>query len=218
MIVVVGSLKGGCGKSTIATNLAVLRAEEGRKILLVDSDEELKSICKWSNQRDVTGIKTTWTTVLISGKEIFFQVPRLAEHYDDVIIDVGGKDVESLKSAMALANIFLVPFRPRSLDLWCLKDLDSIVGQMKRANHMQSFSFINQADSRGCENEASIKILRTKSEHIHCLGLTVGMRKPFATAIDDGYGVTELKPLDKKASKEIRALYEAVYTNCTANV
>ena len=38
MILVVGSEKGGTGKTTIATNLAVLLAQESGGVLLVDSD------------------------------------------------------------------------------------------------------------------------------------------------------------------------------------
>ena len=38
MIITVGGIKGGSGKSTVATNLAVLRARAGRDVLLVDAD------------------------------------------------------------------------------------------------------------------------------------------------------------------------------------
>ena len=40
MIIVVGGIKGGSGKSTIATNLSILRAKEGRDVLLVDADDQ----------------------------------------------------------------------------------------------------------------------------------------------------------------------------------
>ena len=37
MIITVGGIKGGSGKSTVATNLVVLRSLEGRDVLLVDA-------------------------------------------------------------------------------------------------------------------------------------------------------------------------------------
>ena len=40
MIVVVGGIKGGSGKTTVATNLAVLRASGGHDVLLVDADDQ----------------------------------------------------------------------------------------------------------------------------------------------------------------------------------
>ena len=38
MILVVGGIKGGVGKSTLASNLAVLAARGGKDVLLVDGD------------------------------------------------------------------------------------------------------------------------------------------------------------------------------------
>ena len=38
MIILIGGEKGGTGKTTIATNLAALRAMAGRDVLLVDTD------------------------------------------------------------------------------------------------------------------------------------------------------------------------------------
>ena len=40
MIVVCGGIKGGSGKTTVATNLAVILSNEGRDALLVDADDQ----------------------------------------------------------------------------------------------------------------------------------------------------------------------------------
>ena len=40
MIIVIGGIKGGSGKTTVATNLAVIRSGEGKDVLLIDADDQ----------------------------------------------------------------------------------------------------------------------------------------------------------------------------------
>jgi MinD superfamily P-loop ATPase len=40
MILVAGGTKGGSGKTTIATTVAIMRAAEGRDVLLIDADDQ----------------------------------------------------------------------------------------------------------------------------------------------------------------------------------
>ena len=40
MIVVVGGIKGGSGKTTVATHLAILCAQAGHEVLLIDADDQ----------------------------------------------------------------------------------------------------------------------------------------------------------------------------------
>ena len=42
MIVLIGSQKGGCGKSTIAINIAAHLAKHNKDIVLVDADPQLR--------------------------------------------------------------------------------------------------------------------------------------------------------------------------------
>ncbi len=217
MIVVVGGVKGGTGKTTIATNLTVLRAASGKKVLLVDADEQ-KSTSIWANQRDVLEIKTTWATIQLAGKAVYSQIDMMKSDYDDVIIDVGGRETRSLRAAIGVADIFLIPFKPRSLDIWTLGDIKAIIAEMKPANpRLKCIAVINQADSRGADNEETIDILK-KCEEIECFSKPIGARKSFANAASDGIGVSEMNILDKKAVQEMKALYEFIYKNCTENV
>ena len=212
MIVVVGGIKGGTGKTTIATNLAVMRSASGKKLLLVDADEQ-KSTSIWANQRDVLGIETQWTTIPLVGKSLRTQVEKMKHDYEDVIIDVGGRETTSLRAAISIADIFLVPFKPRSLDIWTLTDVKSLVSEMRPANpEMKVFFMINQGDPKGSDNEGTFSILR-ECEDFQCIPTIVGSRKSFANAASDGLGVTEMKVIDKKAVQEMNELYEFIYND-----
>jgi chromosome partitioning protein len=43
MILTIGNIKGGVGKTTLVVNLAILRALAGRDVLLVGGDEQMTS-------------------------------------------------------------------------------------------------------------------------------------------------------------------------------
>lgn len=217
MIVVIGGIKGGTGKTTIATNLAVMRSASGKKVLLVDADEQ-KSTSIWANQRDVLNIHTKWSTITLGGKALRSQLERMKVDYDDIIIDVGGRETTSLRAAISIADICIIPFKPRSLDIWTLGDVKSLIAEMRPANpSIKVFSMINQADSRGSDNEGTISILQ-ECEEIKCIACTIGSRKAFANAASDGLGVVEMKIIDKKAVQEIQDFYDFIYNKCIYNV
>ena len=217
MIVVVGGVKGGTGKTTIATNLTVLRSANKKKVLLVDADEQ-KSTTIWANQRDVLGIETNWVTIQLTGKAVYSQIEKMKKDYDDVIIDVGGRETRSLRAAIAVADVFLIPFKPRSLDIWTLGDIKSIIAEMKPVNpNLQSIAIVNQADARGSDNYETLSILN-ECEDVKCFSQPLGSRKSFANAASDGIGVSEMQNADKKAIQEIQALYEFIYDRGIGNI
>lgn len=213
MIVVVGGIKGGSGKTTLATNLAVMRSSQGYKVLLVDADEQ-KSASDWSEQREGLGIKTDWTTIQLAGKAVNLQLQKMGADYDDVIVDVGGRDTTSQRSALTIADVFLVPFKPRSLDIWTIGAVKAMISEIKIVNpQLQCITVINQADSRGSDNTEALEVLKECPELI-CCEHSIGYRKVFGNAAADGMGVCELLPLDSKAVHEMKLLYYSVYNPC----
>lgn len=209
MIIVVGGIKGGSGKTTLATNLTVLRSEF-KKVLLVDADEQ-KSASDWVNQREGMGIETKWSTIQLAGKMIYSQLIRMKEDYDDIIIDVGGRDTTSQRSALTIADKFIVPFKPRSLDIWTIGGVKLMISEIQSVNpNLQCYALINQADSRGNDNEEAIEVLK-ECPDLKCLPCSIGHRKAFGNASAEGLGISELKVQDKKAFQEINDLYNHIF-------
>jgi chromosome partitioning protein len=216
MIVVVGGIKGGSGKTTLATNLTVLKSIEGCKVLLVDADEQ-KSASDWAQQRESMGVETKWNTVSLSGKAIYAQLQRMTADYDDVIIDVGGRDTTSQRSALTVADIFLIPFKPRSLDIWTVGPLKTMISEIHVVNpKLRCITVVNQADARGTDNDEALEVLK-ECEYFECYTSSIGYRKAFGNAAAEGLGVVELEKQDKKASQEMRELYEHLYVTCFAS-
>ncbi|MCU7856321.1 MAG: AAA family ATPase, partial [Candidatus Thiodiazotropha sp. (ex Lucinoma borealis)] len=96
MITVIGSLKGGSGKSTVTFNLAVWLEMAEAEVLVIDADPQ-------ATLSDVSEVRTE------EGYEPFLNIKTASAlsrkklaGYDEVLIDVGTSDIESMKLALAL--------------------------------------------------------------------------------------------------------------------
>ncbi len=209
MIITIGSIKGGCGKSLIATNLTVLRSQLGKKVLLIDGDDQ-GTASDWSDHRTSLGINTPWTSVRLRSNAVRTEVLKLRENYDDIIIDCGGRDTTSLRAALMVCDVFLVPFQPKSFDIWTASKVSQLIEEAHALNSkLKTYAFINCAISRGTDNQDAQQILG-QIPGITLLPCTVGMRKSFSNATSEGLAVAELKH-DKKAIEEIKALCKAIF-------
>ncbi len=213
MIVVIGGIKGGTGKTTLATNLAVFNNIQGKKTLLVDADDQ-GSCSDWAEQResyyeDVV-LKRTFPTICLSGKNIYKQIEKMKGDYDDIFIDTGGRDTISQRSALTCADCFLVPFKPRSFDVWTSGKVKEIIEEINTINpNMKVIICINQGDPRGADNEDACNILN-ETPGFQCVTTFIGHRKAFSNAAAQGLGVWELDK-ETKSKEEILALHRAIY-------
>ena len=215
MIIVVGGIKGGSGKTTVATNLAVIRSTEGHDVLLIDADDQETStdftIIRNERRPDGAG----YTSIKLTGPAVRTETLRLAGKYEDIIIDTGGRDTTSQRAALTVADFLLVPFVPRSFDVWTLERVSSLVGEMQAANSdLQACTFINRADPRGQDNDEAAEVLR-ETEMLSFIETPLGARKAFSNAAAAGLAVTEIRPQDVKATEEMMMLYRYIFDTKT---
>lgn len=209
-IYTVGGIKGGAGKTTVATNLVFMLAQSGRDVLLIDADdqESATDFTTWRNER-LDG-NSGYTAVQLTGPNVRREALALAGKYDDIIIDTGGRDTTSQRAALTIAQVALFPFVPRSLDVWTIEKLQRVLYEIQPANpSLKAFAFINRADASGSDNEGAASALRD-AEGLTFLDTPLGNRKSFANAAAGGLGITELHPLDRKAIVEFQTLFAAV--------
>jgi chromosome partitioning protein len=58
-----------------------------------------------------------YTAISLRGAEIRTQVRRLQTKYQQIIVDVGGRDTGSLRAALTVAHILVVPVLPATFDI-----------------------------------------------------------------------------------------------------
>jgi chromosome partitioning protein len=211
MIIVVGGIKGGSGKTTLATNLSVIRSAEGHDVLLIDADDQETStdftIIRNERRPDGAG----YTSIKLTGAAVRTETQHLANKYEDIIIDTGGRDTTSQRAALTVADFLLVPFVPRSFDVWTLEKVSSLVSEMQAANpDLQAYTFINRADPRGQDNDDAAEVLR-ETESLSFIETPLGARKALSNAAAAGLAVTEIKPQDPKATEEMMLLYRYIF-------
>lgn len=210
MILAIGGTKGGTGKSTVATNLTVLLHARGRRVLLVDADPQETSVTFTNVRNQALPGGAGFTCVALGGADLAGEVRRLAPGYQDVVIDTGGNDPASQQAALAVCDVYLVPFAPRSFDVWTLDRVAASIAQARAVNPgLRALAFLNRADAIGSDNEQAAEILRSEGR-LEVIAPVLGSRKSYARAATSGLAVTELRPRDAKAAEEIEALLGVV--------
>ena len=211
MIILSGGIKGGAGKSTIATNLTIMRALAGRDVLLIDADTQGSSTNFTKLRHQHLG-DAGYTCTKLEGRAVLTDGKRLAEKYDDLIIDAGGRDTTSQRAALLLADKIVIPFVPRSFDVWTLKEVAQMIEEAQVMNpELVAYSFINKADSAGSENKDAADYIQ-ETETIKFIDTPLGYRKVFGKAVAQGLAVVEYIPKDTKAVSEFTNFYNMVFS------
>ncbi|ABC24597.1 chromosome partitioning protein ParA [Rhodospirillum rubrum] len=212
MILTVGNTKGGVGKTTLAVNLAVERFLAGKDVLLIDADNQRTSSA-FSALRESLHGQTGYTCIELSGSAVHQQGRNLAPKYDEVIIDVGGRDTSALRGALAISDIALVPFAVGTFDIWAAEDIGRLIEEARGFNPtLRAFSVLNMADPAGGDNADAAGLLTETSALVY-LRASLVRRKAMRNAAAAGLGVLEMtgSSRDSKACGEVGYLAELLY-------
>ena len=169
---------------------------------MIDADDQETStdFTALRNERRADG--AGYTGVKLTGPAVRTETLRLAKKYDDIVIDTGGRDTTSQRAALAVADVLLVPFVPRSFDVWTLEKVSNLVAEMRSANPaLKAYAFINRADPRGQDNDEAAEVIR-ETPALAFIDTQLGSRKAFSNAAALGLAVTEIKPRTPKPRKK----------------
>ena len=137
----------------------------------------------------------------------------MKDKYDDIVIDVGGRDTAGQRAALSVADVYVVPFLPGSFDVWTLESVGKLVEEAQAFNErLQAYCCINRADARGTDN-AEAAAIALETPNLTYIDAPMGNRKAYRTAAAQGLAVTELKSRDRddKAIAEAKRLYKLLF-------
>ncbi|HFM0779048.1 TPA: division plane positioning ATPase MipZ [Escherichia coli] len=132
-IFVVGGTKGGPGKSTVAQQIAVcLKVKKKKKVYITDIDIQ-RTTTSWCEDRrqneDLELIPFAYVQ-----DDIIKHLKSLQGRAEFVVVDAGGFDSEIQRQAMLMADVIIIPLRPKRRDLKSLRDIDPIIDNVRNVN------------------------------------------------------------------------------------
>lgn len=125
LVIAVANQKGGCGKTTLAMNIAgALALEGGYRVLLLDADPQASAM-QWRKNTEDNALP--FDVRPFPHAVLHKEIATLAENYDLVFIDCppGGGGASGTpadrtdnicRSALMASDVVLVPVRPTPLD------------------------------------------------------------------------------------------------------
>ena len=214
MILTVGNIKGGVGKSTLACNIAVaLSFQTGGGVLLIDGDKQGSAADFTQSRADLLG-EAGFTCVRAQGKEVVNQVVTMRDKFSHIVIDAGGQDNPSLRAGLAVSDKVLVPVSPRSFETWALENMASLIEEASITNpRLEAFAVLNLAFPRGSDNSQTQEIIREDYPKLALIEPNIVQRKVFSDAVGQGLSVLEAKPRNPDAIGELLGLLGGIGIN-----
>lgn len=203
-VIVLAATKGGVGKTTLASALAVRAAEESKRVALIDLDPQ-ESLASWWDRRGKTG------------NPILFEIDATAEGiellmskgFEWVFIDTPPGGLKFTEPAIAAADFVLIPMRASALDVEAIDVVVDICSTRKKPFAV----VLNHAHPAWKLTKSTVAYLRSSGHTV--LDQLIAYRMAYIGAMTVGKSAPEIEK-DGQARKEIDALWESIKKLATA--
>jgi len=210
MIITVANNREGIGRSTIAVNIATLRAMVGRTVLLIDLDPK-KSSLEWSRARDSANIQPQIPARSIMGKHLEAEIGGMVSGYNDILIDATWRNTRGVQVALEIADMVVVPV---VVDGDSVEDLKQVVRRIKvaRRTNPDLWALVVITHAEGVLPISELDKIRHyigKIPSAALAGTVIRKRGALQQAFSEGLSIFEYKPADPLAMAEMHDLYRA---------
>jgi chromosome partitioning protein len=202
-IICVAQQKGGAGKTTLVSNLAIAYLTEGKSVALFDTDPQ-GSLGKWLDIREAMlgeNVKLRFATATAYG--ISRAIRSVSGEADVILVDTPPKADSDVRWVLRESDLMLVPVTASQADVWATHDVLDLADRAGKPTHIVMNR--TRTGTRVGEDVArSVAELGAKQ-----LKSSLANRVIYAEALGRGLGVMEAKR-SSPASNEVRALANEV--------
>ncbi|MFK7819477.1 MAG: AAA family ATPase [Planctomycetaceae bacterium] len=182
--------KGGGGKSTLATSLAVWLHDAGRKVAVLDADEQLHTArAAHETEADIKVVSQ------FEPNQIPNVIQHLAAEHDDLVMDAPARLGDETRAMMVMADVAIFPMEPT---IKCLRSTKESIEILQYARTItggrpkEAWLVLNKVKRR-------TRIFREIETLAPSLGLTVAATsvrdlQAFPEADQQGTVVMRMKP------------------------
>jgi chromosome partitioning protein len=182
--ILIANTKGGCGKTTLATNLAAYFALSGGQVILSDMDRQ-KSSTLWVHRRPINA-------PLIHAHDARGKSPKFEPDWLVTDAPAGIRD-ERLSDAIKLADCVIVPIQPSAFDIGATKDFLDILAEEKAIRKNKTFVALV-----GMRVNARTNAAAGLAQSIEQMGFPVltylRNAQVYASAAEQGISLFEMRP------------------------
>ncbi len=180
--------KGGCGKTTLATNIATWFADEGAKVALADYDPQGSSLDWLEARKDYDGIPE------IEGLDASTDPVHPAKGTDYLILDApAGTHGKTINDMLKKVDTLLVPVLPSAIDMRaCERFLKELLASGRVSRKMTRIGLVA---NRVRENTVAYGQLMTFLEQLNIPVLShLRESQNYIRSAERGLGLFELAP------------------------
>ena len=195
-------VKGGAGRSTLATNLAGELSKKGPTVL-IDADIPQGTSASWfAVRRDAGRAGNLIADTARDHRELIAKVAR-HQASDFIVLDGPPRLAEMTRAILMLADKCLLPVGASLAEVWATSDVLAIIEEARRVREIDAR--IVWTRHRPHTNLARDLAAQAKAElGLPIMASTLGLRVAYAEAL--GTGLTVAEGADAAAAAEIHAL------------
>lgn len=207
MIIALGNTKGGVGKSTLTTNLAVSFQQRGKQVIVVEADPTVRTLSTWKQDRTDAGRSPI--TVMRQAGNLRDDLRDLDSKYDIVLVDLPGKDSREMRTTSTVADLLVIPCQPHQIDIDPTVEMIPLLEEARDYNPDLIVAVVlNRASTHAWSTEEKDARAALGESFEHILPTAIHERNAFSAST--GRGLSALESSDKKAQHEIKSFTDDI--------